>query len=537
MIKVQSVYSVSFHSDNLASAKYRKIKDVAFQLLEERNKLSRWTQDNILQCLELSKFDYAKVTLSLVNHFSSHFYQKLQSEVYTAYSNRFETIKKKLSCYTREHVKTEYYKRDTKINKKGEVKRVIYKDKSTDVTKTVSYLTKYGEQASYPENIQRVVDKCKNAGFYERLVTLARERRERILSKYSEPINFTSLTFRGVSRLTTDIVSKNRNKNSIIHGFVTLSWVNNDDARPLKIPVKLHSKYHGNLKDYDNGKYTSYIIQVQRSSVRIILTRDGVREYPDISLNPDEIEGIDVNTKHNMWVSSGGYEVKHHFNLVNAIINHEKETDRLRNEHKNYKLGKRRQAKSIALSKKYLDYIEREVATYCKDLVRRGIKHLVAENLEGCWRKMHGNATQFDVNQNRISKAMQIASIKDAFLHIAPRHGIAVSLVNPAYTSQTCPRCGCVHKNNRITQETFKCVECGYKNNADAVSAGNVRHRISDAVLREKLSVLNKTKTGFIPNKIKYKEIKPVLEKLGHIVCYKTQTKRTILESINNRFW
>lgn len=47
--------------------------------------------------------------------------------------------------------------------------------------------------------------------------------------------------------------------------------------------------------------------------------------------------------------------------------------------------------------------------------------------------------------------------------------------VPPQYTSQTCPCCRHVSRNNRQTQAKFECVECGYANNADVVGAINLR--------------------------------------------------------------
>ena len=44
-------------------------------------------------------------------------------------------------------------------------------------------------------------------------------------------------------------------------------------------------------------------------------------------------------------------------------------------------------------------------------------------------------------------------------------------------TSRTCPACGHVSANNRLTQARFACVECGYENNADLVGAINVLAR------------------------------------------------------------
>jgi len=46
--------------------------------------------------------------------------------------------------------------------------------------------------------------------------------------------------------------------------------------------------------------------------------------------------------------------------------------------------------------------------------------------------------------------------------------------VSPQYTSQTCPICGHVSKDNRKTQSEFKCVHCGHTANADSNAAQNI---------------------------------------------------------------
>lgn len=46
--------------------------------------------------------------------------------------------------------------------------------------------------------------------------------------------------------------------------------------------------------------------------------------------------------------------------------------------------------------------------------------------------------------------------------------------VSPKNTSRTCPCCACVDKKNRKTQANFKCIKCGYSNNADKVAAINI---------------------------------------------------------------
>ena len=56
-------------------------------------------------------------------------------------------------------------------------------------------------------------------------------------------------------------------------------------------------------------------------------------------------------------------------------------------------------------------------------------------------------------------------------------NGGLVVAVPAQYTSQTCPCCSHVSRDNRKTQAHFECVECGYTNNADIVGALNVLER------------------------------------------------------------
>jgi putative transposase len=47
--------------------------------------------------------------------------------------------------------------------------------------------------------------------------------------------------------------------------------------------------------------------------------------------------------------------------------------------------------------------------------------------------------------------------------------------VNPAYTSQTCSRCGHIHPGNRKSQAEFVCLSCGFTANADLNAAINIK--------------------------------------------------------------
>ena len=56
-------------------------------------------------------------------------------------------------------------------------------------------------------------------------------------------------------------------------------------------------------------------------------------------------------------------------------------------------------------------------------------------------------------------------------------NGGRLVVIPAAYTSQTCHKCGHVAKGNRESQAVFRCVECGYRANADVNAAENILSR------------------------------------------------------------
>ncbi|MGW3659935.1 RNA-guided endonuclease InsQ/TnpB family protein [Streptomyces sp. NPDC005151] len=69
-----------------------------------------------------------------------------------------------------------------------------------------------------------------------------------------------------------------------------------------------------------------------------------------------------------------------------------------------------------------------------------------------------------------------------AFLaYKARRAGVPFIEVDPAYTSQRCPRCGHTAKNNRPSRDHFSCRRCGLAGPADHVAGVNVRNRARSA--------------------------------------------------------
>ena len=75
---------------------------------------------------------------------------------------------------------------------------------------------------------------------------------------------------------------------------------------------------------------------------------------------------------------------------------------------------------------------------------------------------------------NTILRNWSYYQLQQYIKYKAEREEIKVRYVDPAYTSQTCARCGHIDKENRQTQEKFKCTVCGFELNADHNAAINI---------------------------------------------------------------
>jgi putative transposase len=77
--------------------------------------------------------------------------------------------------------------------------------------------------------------------------------------------------------------------------------------------------------------------------------------------------------------------------------------------------------------------------------------------------------------QRRVLQSWASSQLRAFIAYNAALAGVPVVYVNPAYTSQTCSRCGHCEQANRRSQAKFLCVSCGYSAHADLNAAVNIR--------------------------------------------------------------
>lgn len=527
---IDSKYTKIFSSNSLTKQKYNELYDFAVYLRNFKNQLSLEINNNLLRYLDISPLNFVTQMRNKYKGFiSSSFDKQLYVQVITCYQNKFKAIQKKLTFEKITFVGFEYYKRNTKKHNKGDFKKVILAKEKTPLSICLSYLARYGNDniVEYINSQTDNVDSNKKL-FYEnilhyinkfglsRLLNLALSKRNRIIKHYQENvIEFNSLTFSGRCR-KTDIITYNKNYNSIINSFVSLSGLN---RKSFDIPIKFNKDWFGNMRDYhkkSNDYEYTITFNEKAKQVNVHICKDGKRYIPTVD-NSSNIVGIDVNVKHNLFSLSNGECYDYNRKLVNDFCKLSTYLDKVKEKQEKgkkdfkYKVGRRYQLKLDKLREKIAKTNQELISNICKTLRSNGITHIVMENVDNGFGKSYvKDKTNEDINFNRIVKFLRISNLKAEVEHIARKYDIAVSTVQSYYTSKMCPICGCIEDENRPTQEDFSCIECGHSGNADINAAINIRNRVGVTVLRDKL--LKQMDNGaYEPKRLNKEKVKKVL--------------------------
>jgi transposase len=135
-----------------------------------------------------------------------------------------------------------------------------------------------------------------------------------------------------------------------------------------------------------------------------------------------------------------------------------------------FNLGKKKQNKK---KQKNRIELERQINTAMNQMIRkRQPSILVTEKLD-----FRGKA-----KSKRMSRQVSLwprGTLQERTEFKASAAGCRRKQVNPMYTSQMCPHCWFVNGKNR-NGDRFKCLNCGYEQDADQVAAINQKARLTD---------------------------------------------------------
>ncbi|MGB9493492.1 MAG: RNA-guided endonuclease TnpB family protein, partial [Azonexus sp.] len=147
----------------------------------------------------------------------------------------------------------------------------------------------------------------------------------------------------------------------------------------------------------------------------------------------------------------------------------------------NWKKAKARVQKvhsNIANARK--DYLHKTSTTISQNHALVCIEDLQVRNMSKSSKgnsEQHGKMVKQKSGLNRSILDQGWSEFRRQLEYKVSWNGGMLLAVPPHNTSRTCPCCGHIAKENRITQAVFLCVDCGYENNADVVGAINVLER------------------------------------------------------------
>ncbi len=134
------------------------------------------------------------------------------------------------------------------------------------------------------------------------------------------------------------------------------------------------------------------------------------------------------------------------------------------------KLGKA--SRKIAnIRKNWVHQTTKEISGKCGTVV---VEYLKVKNMTASAKGTVENPGKNVKQKSGLNRAMLDTAFGEIRRNLEYKCGRLIE-GNPAYTSQTCSRCGHAEKENRKTQARFQCVSCGFVSNADTNAATNIR--------------------------------------------------------------
>jgi len=251
--------------------------------------------------------------------------------------------------------------------------------------------------------------------------------------------------------------------------WLKLSTLN--PGHPVLIPIKLHPYAVKSIKYW--GERCSGILLYKRNGqweCQFVLKKK-IKVFKE---KPSEVVGIDIGMVTMVSTSEGSQ-----YGQVKEIIAKkvEQQAERTKNKQKLNSCLKKNGKEEISLkSSKAERYVRNEIGRALNALIKElpnGVA-IAFENLSVADMRMKSHG------MNRRLRASQLGYIRDKLEYKCIEHDLNYKKVQPAYSSQTCPRCGFVDKGNRPSQAKFCCLNCGFEANADHSASVNLAERFSD---------------------------------------------------------
>jgi IS605 OrfB family transposase len=191
-------------------------------------------------------------------------------------------------------------------------------------------------------------------------------------------------------------------------------------------------------------------------------TPDEVSEYLGVDLGIVNI----ATTSDGEIVNHGPKQIHAHVNTVRARYSRLRAKLQKKGTKSAKRLLKQRSGREMRFARDTNHCISKALVSTAQDTARG----IALENLKN----IRMRVTVRGKRQRRVLHSWGFFQLRAFIAYKAALAGVRVTLVNPAYTSQTCSQCGHCEKANRRTQSHFLCQSCGYACHADVNAAVNI---------------------------------------------------------------
>ena len=470
--KDPNLKSILYTSKYFNTGKGKEVKQLLRTMSNYKNVLSQYVYENRSLLLTSDGIKTLKANYNIVkdNTILAWNIQKEHHIIVDKYANTLKKHMKNFKVRIQDKMVVKRYSRSGKRHKKGETKYFEIKFKSTKLTRLVKYLvyldfSKDIEPQITNGAVKDLLNYYKTKPYFDRILNLAKDIQNRLLSK----IKFIDFSNDYSIRLTSSNENKARieidNTNSLYKHWFIFKMKGNKEYR---LPLEINEDYHN--KNIIGKEFMLYL-SLKKNKINILTTYEG----EELSFKPfNKAVSMDVNIKHNFAKLSDDKEIDYDREFFKNIVKDLNKLDKI-----GYQNLSKKELKKLQKLYRRLDwYIElliHNILDYCE---QNGITDLVVEDL---YLKDKSNIIneEFNMKYSRLVKLLHLSNVKNMLLRQAEKRGIRVHIVHSEWISQGCPECGNITKDNRTTQESFKCSECGYEDNADYVGSVNVLERFN----------------------------------------------------------
>jgi IS605 OrfB family transposase len=250
--------------------------------------------------------------------------------------------------------------------------------------------------------------------------------------------------------------------------------INTLDGRMI-IPYKI-GEYQRGMLESGNWQIKSSMLTIRKRDKTIFLNISIEKDVQEHTfLNKDGIVGVDLGM--NFVAVTTDSKDKTRF-YGGGVVKYDRW---LHAKHRKELQGKGTRSatrKLREMSGRETRFVKDTNQCIAKDIVNIALRSfaspiIVMEKLKGIRQQRYiGKTQKVNLNKWAFFQLQQFIEYK------AIEHGVPIIYIDPAYTSQDCPKCGHREKGNRNKRlHVFKCKKCGYTSNDDRIGSMNIRDR------------------------------------------------------------